>query len=1127
MKKVFFLFVSVLILGLVFAGCGNIAKITAPGTVEEGIIPLTKETAVDPYTTPLYADQDIEVGKVLVWDDGEELCVRYELNETALLEGWLIYETHWAVATSKDSIPQNKKKIPQPGKFPYGDDQMTGVDEYQECISFEDLDVECEDNLVIAAHAVVEKWVEGELIDKETAWGDGTRFVKKGDWAMYFDYTVTCEDEEPELYTVIFNSKGGTAVSSITGIAYNATVTLPAAPTKALNTFAGWFSDDGIFTNSFTASTPVTASITVYAKWTADTYTVTFNSNGGSAVSPVTGIAYNATVTLPTAPTKALNTFAGWFSDDGTFLVPFTAATPVITDVTVYAKWTADTYTVTFNKNGGDADADPTTISGIAYNGNVGTLPAAPTKALNTFNGWNTAADGLGAAFDATTPVIADITVYAKWTADTYTVTFNKNGGDADADPTTISGIAYNGNVGTLPAAPTKALNTFVSWNTAADGLGAAFDATTPVIANITVYAQWTAETYTVTFDSNGGSAVDAVTGIAYNATVTLPTAPTKALNTFAGWFSDDGTFLVPFTAATPVITDVTVYAKWTAETYTVTFDSNGGSAVSPITGIAYNATVITLPADQTLAGNTFAGWFTDDGTFTNPFTAATPVTASITVYAQWTAETYTVTFDSNGGSAVDPVTGIAYNATVITLPADPTLAGNTFVGWFSDDTTFTNPFTAETLVTASITVYAKWTATYIVTFSVYVEETFRSPAVGSISATDDSSPIDSGASVEAGSVVVFTAVSSAEYQVKDWYLNNVAVDSTIATYTIGDLQAAVDVQVEFELIPVTTQYTLTVNIVGNGSVEVDDDLYTVPVTVDEGTVLGLEAIADSGWQFDGWTGDLVGSNATESITMNGNKAVTATFSELTYTSESCFIPIFNSSTGTIIDNFYGPEYDYGTCGTEVVIPPTIVGVDVLHIGSYAFYDLPLTSVIIPYGVTSIGDNAFYQNNLNSVTIPNSVTSIGFSAFNHNQLTSVDIPDYLTTIAENAFVNNLLASVDIPYGVTSIGIWAFGHNNLTSVTIPNSVTNIGTSAFSDNLLASVIIGSGVTTINAWAFYGNTITSITIGANVNINDAGYQNTMGMNEGFKSVYDNGGKLAGTYTCTGDYTWVMELP
>jgi uncharacterized repeat protein (TIGR02543 family) len=776
MKKVFFLFVSVLILGLVFAGCGNIAKITAPGTVEEGIIPLTKETAVDPYTTPLYADQDIEVGKVLVWDDGEELCVRYELNETALLEGWLIYETHWAVATSKDSIPQNKKKIPQPGKFPYGDDQMTGVDEYQECISFEDLDVECEDNLVIAAHAVVEKWVEGELIDKETAWGDGTRFVKKGDWAMYFDYTVTCEDEEPELYTVIFNSKGGTAVSSITGIAYNATVTLPAAPTKALNTFAGWFSDDGIFTNSFTASTPVTASITVYAKWTADTYTVTFNSNGGSAVSPVTGIAYNATVTLPTAPTKALNTFAGWFSDDGTFLVPFTAATPVITDVTVYAKWTADTYTVTFNKNGGDADADPTTISGIAYNGNVGTLPAAPTKALNTF----------------------------------------------------------------------------VSWNTAADGLGAAFDATTPVIANITVYAQWTAETYTVTFDSNGGSAVDAVTGIAYNATVTLPTAPTKALNTFAGWFSDDGTFLVPFTAATPVITDVTVYAKWTAETYTVTFDSNGGSAVSPITGIAYNATVITLPADQTLAGNTFAGWFTDDGTFTNPFTAATPVTASITVYAQWTAETYTVTFDSNGGSAVDPVTGIAYNATVITLPADPTLAGNTFVGWFSDDTTFTNPFTAETLVTASITVYAKWTATYIVTFSVYVEETFRSPAVGSISATDDSSPIDSGASVEAGSVVVFTAVSSAEYQVKDWYLNNVAVDSTIATYTIGDLQAAVDVQVEFELIPVTTQYTLTVNIVGNGSVEVDDDLYTVPVTVDEGTVLGLEAIADSGWQFDG-----------------------------------------------------------------------------------------------------------------------------------------------------------------------------------------------------------------------------------------------------------------------------------
>ena len=81
----------------------------------------------------------------------------------------------------------------------------------------------------------------------------------------------------------------------------------------------------------------------------APTYTVTFDSNEGSAVSPITGIAYNATITLPTAPIKALNTFAGWFSDDETFLVPFTASTPVAADIIVYAKWVGPVHNITQN----------------------------------------------------------------------------------------------------------------------------------------------------------------------------------------------------------------------------------------------------------------------------------------------------------------------------------------------------------------------------------------------------------------------------------------------------------------------------------------------------------------------------------------------------------------------------------------------------------------------------------------------------------------------------------------------------------------------------------------------------------------------------------------------------------
>nr|WP_148275326.1 InlB B-repeat-containing protein [Desulfosporosinus meridiei] len=220
------------------------------------------------------------------------------------------------------------------------------------------------------------------------------------------------------------------------------------------------------------------------------------------------------------------------------------------------------------------------------------------------------------------------------------------------------------------------------------------------------------APAYTVTFDSNGGSPVAAISNVTANATVTLPAAPTKEGYTFAGWYTDNGVFAQAFTAATPVTGNLTVYAKWTAAsaTHTVTFDSNGGSPVVAISNVTANATV-TLPVAPTKEGYTFAGWYTDNGVFAQAFTASTPVTGSITVYAKWTAAsaTHTVTFNSNGGSPVAAISNVTANATV-TLPAAPTKEGYTFAGWYTDNGVFAQAFTASTPVTADLTVYAKWT---------------------------------------------------------------------------------------------------------------------------------------------------------------------------------------------------------------------------------------------------------------------------------------------------------------------------------------------------------------------------------------------------------------------------------
>ena len=234
-------------------------------------------------------------------------------------------------------------------------------------------------------------------------------------------------------------------------------------------------------------------------------------------------------------------------------------------------------------------------------------------------------------------------------------------------------------------------------------------------------------------------------------------------------------------------------------------------------------------------------------------------------------------------------------------------------------------------------------------------------------------------------------------------------------------------------------------------------------------------------------------------------------FEAIPTSSEAYFT--FDIPTGTITD------YDVAG-GLDVIIPSTIAGVPVEHIGISAFEYKTLTSVIIPDSVTTIGDSAFYDNQLTSVIIPDSVTSIGYAAFAGNQLTSVTVPNSLTAIGNYAFGNNQLTSVTIPDSVTSIGDYTFRDNNLTSVTIGNSVTSIGDYTFDSNQLTSVTIPDSVTSIGYVAFANNQLTSVTIGSGVDIDaDA---TTMGTNPGFKTVYDSGGKLAGTYNYT-SWVWV----
>jgi Listeria/Bacterioides repeat len=303
----------------------------------------------------------------------------------------------------------------------------------------------------------------------------------------------------------------------------------------------------------------VTDNITLYAKWTINTYTVTFNSDGGSAISPITNVEHGSIISKPADPTKAGYTFVSWYKES-TYENEWNFATDVVTNnITLYAKWAINTYTVTFDSDGGSAISPITNVE----HGTAISKPADPTKTGYTFVSWYKESTYENERNFATDVVTESIILYAKWTINTYTVTFDSDGGSAVSP---ITGIEH-GNTISKPADPTKAGYRFVNWYKEAACTNAWDFATDVVTHNITLYAKWTINTYTVTFDSDGGSAVSPITNIEYGSTISKPADPTKAGYRFVNWYKE-AACTNAWDFATDVVTDnITLYAKWEDET--------------------------------------------------------------------------------------------------------------------------------------------------------------------------------------------------------------------------------------------------------------------------------------------------------------------------------------------------------------------------------------------------------------------------------------------------------------------------------------------------------------------------------------------------------------------------------
>ena len=361
--------------------------------------------------------------------------------------------------------------------------------------------------------------------------------------------------------------------------------------------FFMWRGSNGKF---YVPGDSVPADVTALTvQWTDPTYAVTLHPSGGTINNGnVTEYIYGVGATLPTADdmTYTGHTFKGWYDNEGLTGDPVMAIGGTeMGNKEYWAKWEINQYTITFDTAGGSAIAPITQDYGTAI-----TAPAAPTREGYTFTGWDK-------TIPATMPA-GDMTITAQWTVNQYTITYDLDGGTAEGNPDTYT---VETDAFTLKN-PTRPGYTFTGWS--GTGLTGEDNLTVTIpkgsTGNRSYTAHWSLNTYSITYDLNGGTASGNPTSYTVeSATITL-NQPTKTGYTFTGWSGTDLTGEDNLTVTIPAGStgDRSYTAHWSLNTYSITYDLDGGTASGNPDFYTVESSAITLN-EPTKAGYVFTGW--------------------------------------------------------------------------------------------------------------------------------------------------------------------------------------------------------------------------------------------------------------------------------------------------------------------------------------------------------------------------------------------------------------------------------------------------------------------------------------------------------------------------------------
>ncbi|MCF0260783.1 MAG: InlB B-repeat-containing protein, partial [Erysipelotrichaceae bacterium] len=503
-----------------------------------------------------------------------------------------------------------------------------------------------------------------------TGWYTDAECTNKAEGSLILNKeTVLYAGWDVQKCTLTFHTNGGTQISPVT-VLYGNTVDLENfVPEKEGFSFTGWYTDPNCKYKADSQMT-LTADQTLYAGWKSQEWSLTFNTNGGSEISPVT-VFYGNTVNLSKYVTKKEGfVFTGWYTDAGCK----TKADEQLTlhsDTALYAGWEVQKCSLTFLTNGG-VEMDPLSVD---YGSTVVLDNFIPVREGYNFIDWYTDSKCTNHAGHQIA-LKSDTTLYANWKLKRCKLFFNSNGG-TEFD---VLKFDWGSSVNLTKYVPEKEGSVFTGWYTDA---ACTIKADDQIILKeeTTLHAGWKSQVSTLIFNSNGGPEVHSVTAGTGSMIDLSMYIPEREGHTFTGWYTDAK---CKKKADTQIVLndDLTLYAGWEIQDFTLTFDTNGASELKPVTDGYANVVDLSKYAPDK-EGHTFTGWYTDPEC-TQKAADQFVLSSNETLYAGWQILEFTLTFNSNGGPEVHPITA-DYGSVVNLSLYIPNKDGYDFTGWYAD----------------------------------------------------------------------------------------------------------------------------------------------------------------------------------------------------------------------------------------------------------------------------------------------------------------------------------------------------------------------------------------------------------------------------------------------------------